>query len=115
MTTKTTFRTDPGPLPMRSKTRLPRGCSFETYLANTVAMRERVAAWEERLEAAADAIRAALPATEGQLTWGLREEHSADDVCTALGRMIGDRVGAETSGEIVIVGYSGGGEVYGLR
>ncbi len=110
----TNFRTAPLALPTRS-TRRTAGCSFETYLANTIAMNARVEAAEMRLEAAATSIRAALPATEGQLTWGLRAGHSAADVSRALHLMVGSRSGAKTTGEIVVSGWSAGGEVYGAR
>jgi hypothetical protein len=34
---------------------------------------------------------------------------------TVLGELIGSRVGAVTTGEVVITSYAGGSEVYGLR
>lgn len=101
-------------LPTRS-TRRPRGCSFKAYLANTVAANKRVEARGVRLDATATSIRAALPATEGQLTFGLRAKHTACDVATALQIMIGNSSGAETTGEVVVIGYLAGGEVLGLR
>lgn len=127
-TTPTKFRTWLTDLPtraswrqaMKSRGRKGERCSFETWYANSAAHLARLEAWAVRLEAAAAAIRSLIaaegPQTEGQLTWKLREEHDADDVTTALGKMCGTRLGRETSGEIVVAGYAaGGGELYGMR
>lgn len=103
----------PYPLPIRSDPR-PRGCSFETYLKNSIAAKTRVQAYYARLEAAAVSIRAALPATEGELTFGLHPRHACEDVATALHRMIGDQSGSETTGEIAIWGWRAGCTVYEL-
>lgn len=91
--------------------------TLEQYRANTRASYERVLAWHQRLDKLVEQIRELLavePRSEGQL-YCLLSEHETRDVVRALGAMVGSRRGAVTTGEVVITGWRGGSELFGLR
>ena len=89
--------------------------SYEAYVANTRAAHERVLQTEDEIEQTIDSMRELIrtePQTHGQLLWNLRPNKHISE---ALRRMVGEREGAKTQGELVIAGYRSGSEVYALR